>query len=146
VRLARALRAHEVAARMGMAQRTYEHFEAGGGKLNLEHIFDFAAATESDAFALLAAALIQAPDLAARAARNKLMLTFMLAMQEFNAEVGDAIDLLETGVLLSAFNDMFAGLAAEARRRQATVEAVEQRGAALGMGLSAARSDDAKAR
>jgi len=127
VRGARSFRAHDVAERMGLALRTYEHFEGGGGRLNLERIFAFAAATDSDAFAILAAALIQAPELAARSARNKLMLTFMLALQEFDAEVGDDIDLLETGVLLGAFTEMFAGLTGEAKRRRETIAAVEQR-------------------
>jgi len=55
------------------------------------------------------------------------MLTFMLALQEFDAEVGDDIDLLETGVLLGAFTEMFAGLTGEAKRRRETIAAVEQR-------------------
>ena len=110
-----------------MALRTYEHFEGGGGRLNLERIFAFAAATDSDAFAILAAALIQAPGLAARSARNKLMLTFMLALQEFDGAVGDDIDLLETGVLLGAFTEMFAKLTDEAKRRRETIATIEQR-------------------
>ena len=142
VRNARSFRAQDVAERMGLALRTYEHFEGGGGRLNLERIFAFAAATDSDAFALLAAALIQAPDLAARSARNKLMLTFMLALQEFDTEVGDDIDLLETGALLAAFNEMFARLTTEAKRRRETIATVEQRAKNWGSDLPYPGTED----
>jgi transcriptional regulator with XRE-family HTH domain len=142
VRSARASRAHDVAERMGLALRTYEHFESGGGRLNLERIFAFAAATDSDAFAILTAALIQAPELAARSARNKLVLTFMLALKEFDSEVGDDIDLLETGVLLGAFTQMFTSLAGEAKRRRETIATVEQRAKNWGADISHPRAED----
>jgi len=127
VRKARSMRTQEVADRMNMAQRTYEHFEGGGGKVSMEKIYAFAVATESDPFALIAATLIQSPNLAARSARNKLVLTLAIALHDFNIEAGDDMDLLETGPLLTAFSEMFAGLAEEARRRREAIDDLERR-------------------
>ena len=55
LRRRRGLTASEVARRMGMKQRTYELFEAGGGALRLERVQKFADATASDPYAILMA-------------------------------------------------------------------------------------------
>lgn len=126
VRRTRSLRTTEIAASMDMPQRSYEYFEAGGGKLNVERVYAFAEATQSDPFAILAATLMQSPAFAARATRNKLMLTYMLSLREFDAEVGDDIDLLETSTLLAGFSEMFAKLAEEARKRRQMLDNLER--------------------
>ena len=117
-----------------MPQRSYEYFEAGGGKLNVERVYAFAEATRSDPFAILAATLMQSPAFAARATRNKLMLTYMLSLREFDAEVGDDIDLLETSALLAGFSEMFAKLAAEARKRREMLDSLERAARTWGQG------------
>lgn len=127
VRKARALRTQDVADRMNLPLRTYEHFEGGGGKINVERIYGYAVATESDPFALVAAALIHAPGLAARSARNKLVLTLAIALHDFDEEAADDIDLLETGHLLTAFTEMFSGLTQEARRRRRAIDDLKRR-------------------
>ena len=38
IRTHRRMKSAEVAEAMGMALRSYEHFEAGGGRINLERI------------------------------------------------------------------------------------------------------------
>ena len=126
VRRTRALRASEVAAGMNMPPRSYEHFEASGGRLNVARIYAFAETAHSDPFAILAATLMRSPAFAARATRNKLMMTFMMSLREFDAEVGDDIDLLETSTLLAGFSEMFAKLAEEARKRRQVVDSLER--------------------
>lgn len=133
VRRRQGLRAADVAARMGMPLRSYEHFESGGGRISLERIHQFAEATGSDPHAILAAVLMGSPLFAARSARNKLMLSFMLLLQELDADVGDDLELVETGVFLAQFGEAFARLAAEARRRRELTADIERRGQVAGL-------------
>jgi transcriptional regulator with XRE-family HTH domain len=119
IRRARRLRAREVAQAMGVAQRSYEHFEGGEGRPNLERIEAFAAATDSDPHAILAALMIASPKFALRTADNKLMTAFLIGLREFDEDLGDQIAELETSTIVAAFSQAFATLAADARTRTA---------------------------
>jgi hypothetical protein len=118
----RRLRSAEVADAMSMAQRSYEYFEAGCGRLNLERVTAFAEATGTDAFAILAALSIGSNEFAVRTADNKLMLLLMLALQDFDAAVGDDILRLDARTLISAFTRMFTELGHAARRSDPLVD------------------------
>lgn len=122
------LRAAEVAQRMNMPLRSYEYFEAGGGRVSLERLHDFAEATESDPMAILAAIFMGSPEFAVRSSRNKMMLALMLALREFDADAGDAIELVETGTYLTHFSQMFSQLAAEAVERRKLAQDIVRRG------------------
>ena len=118
----RGLKAPEVALRMGMPLRSYQHFEGGHEKNpSLDRIVAFAEATDSDPYAILMALQAGAPDLALRSADNKLMLVFQLALEQFHRRVAGQIERLDAATLLAAFDGMFEDLAAEARRREALV-------------------------
>ena len=108
---------------MGMAPRSYEHFEAGGGKVNLERIHRFAAATRSDPYAILAALAFGSPEFALRCADNKLMSILMVSLKELDEDVGDAIADLEALPIINAFTRATKELAAQAERRDAAGEA-----------------------
>lgn len=104
---------------MGMPRRSYSHFEASGGPISPERILAFARATESDAYAILISIMIDAPSLAVRVSDNKLLGAFAILLQEFNQEVGDDLDRIETGVAISAFSTAFKTIAdAVATRRE----------------------------
>jgi transcriptional regulator with XRE-family HTH domain len=53
VRRHRGLLAQDVAKAMNMPLRTYQHFESGRARINLDHIVRFANATNSDPLAIL---------------------------------------------------------------------------------------------
>ena len=142
VRRRAGLRAADVAQRMGMPLRSYEHFEAGGRRVNLERIHEFAAATGADALAILASILMGSPAFAVRSSRNKMMLTLMLALQEFDGDAGDDMELLETGVCLAAFSEMFGQLAHEVRRRRQMADDVAQRSRASGLTSSPPHAEE----
>ncbi|WP_334165386.1 helix-turn-helix domain-containing protein [Phenylobacterium sp.] len=118
----RRMRPAEVAAAMGMPLRSYEHFEAGRGRLNLDRLHAFAAATDTDAFAILASLALEAPEFAVACADNKLMLILMMTLQDFEAAAGAEIARLEPRTAIAAFTRTFAELLAAARRRDALVE------------------------
>lgn len=123
IRGRRGLKAAEVAARMGMALRSYEHFEAGGGRINLERIHRFAEATESDPHAIVAALALGSPEFALRCADNQLMTILMVALQEFDQEAGGLIVELEARTIINVFTGALKDLAVQAARRDSAASA-----------------------
>lgn len=115
VRRVRQMTSRDIAEAMDIPLRSYLHFEAGGGRLNVDLVLKFAQATDSDPFAILGGALIGAPELAGYCAKNKLMIAMAIALQEFSAKLGPDIERLETSTLVTAFDTLFVGLANEAR-------------------------------
>jgi hypothetical protein len=117
IRRLRRRRSRELAAAMQMPLRSYEHFESAAGRINLDRIQDFAHATDSDPYAILAALFIHSPRFALRAADNKLMTAFLITLQEFDERVGDGLGLLETSLIMAAFSQAFETLAIEVGRK-----------------------------
>lgn len=133
IRRRRGLSPTLVAQRMDKAKRTYEHFEAGGGKLNVETVYSFAAATDSDPLAILAAVFMGSPQFAVRSADNKLVTLMLIALQEFDEELGADIAELDAHAAFAAFSQAFETLKTEARARKAWRETfLRERGARLG--------------
>jgi len=114
VRKLRQKRAPEVAAAMGLRPRTYEHFEAGQGRLNIDRIHAFAELVGADPYAIVTALAISSPQFAVRTANNKLITMFLIALQGFDEQVGDAIANLDAYALTDAFTEMFDKLATTA--------------------------------
>jgi transcriptional regulator with XRE-family HTH domain len=117
IRTQRRMKTAEVARSMGMALRSYEHFEAGGGKVNLERIHRFAEVTKSDPYAIIAALALGSPAFALRCADNKLMTILMVALHELDEDAGDAIADLDALPIINAFTKTMKDLAAQSVRR-----------------------------
>lgn len=117
VRKARGLSTREVADALHMRLRTYEHFEAGHGRLNLDYLYRFSEITRSDFYGLLHAIAIGSSDFAVRTADNKFMTTFTILLQAHDLKMGDRIKNLDTRVLIEAFGALFDTLAAAADER-----------------------------
>ena len=117
VRRLRGKRSSDVAAALGLPLRSYEHFESGNGRLNVERVQLFALATESDPYAILASLWIGSPGFATRCANNKLMTILVLALQDFDRAAGDDITTLDGQTLITAFEKTFAELREEATKR-----------------------------
>jgi transcriptional regulator with XRE-family HTH domain len=122
LRRRRQLRSPEVAARMGLRPRTFEHFEAGKGPLYVDRIHDFARALSADPHAILMALEIGSPAFAVRCADNKLMTIIVMALQDFDAATGDAIAQLDAQTLRSTFERLFGELSELAHARAAMAE------------------------
>ena len=122
IRKKRGLKTSEVASSMGMALRSYEHFEAGRGRISYERLLAFAKATDSDPYALLAVVAFDSPEFALRVADNKLMQVMMLTLKEFNEELGEDIGDLETRTLIAAFTRIFKELIDNVRKRDTFAE------------------------
>lgn len=90
-----------------MPQRSYEHFEAGKGRLNTDRVHALAAALSADPYGIFSAMAINSPEFAVRTADNKLMTVFFIALQEFDATTQDAIAHLDAYALMDAFTEMF---------------------------------------
>ena len=71
LRLFRRKRPTQVAIEMGMPPRSYEHFEAGRGRLNVERIHLFASRLGVDPYGIFASLEIGSPAFAVRTAENQ---------------------------------------------------------------------------
>jgi transcriptional regulator with XRE-family HTH domain len=130
IRKERRLRPSEMARLLDMPLRSYEHFEAGRGKISFDRIVRFADATNSDPIALFAALALGEPDFALHCADNKLMTIFMHAMGELEEQLGPDIAYLNSGALVGAFTRLVKDLVESVRKRDTFAEQwLEQRGA-----------------
>jgi transcriptional regulator with XRE-family HTH domain len=111
VRQRRRMTTRAVAEAMNMPRRTYERFEAGDTRINLDHIHRFAKATDSDSVTILLAVLIGSPELAGRCADNKLGTILAIAVQRFDRRLGDRLAQIDPRVLIKAAVAMFEDLA-----------------------------------
>ncbi len=122
IRKARRLTASEVAAAMGMALRTYERFEAGQDRIDLERVMRFAEATDSDPFAIIASVWLKTPEFAVQTADNKPMVVMMLALRNFHDDIGEDITLIEPRVFWGGFRRLFQDLTEHVRKRDLSAE------------------------
>ncbi|WP_133254275.1 helix-turn-helix domain-containing protein [Phenylobacterium deserti] len=129
VRRHRRLRTAEVAAAMGLPQRSYEHFEAGAGRLHLDKLELFARATDSDPFALLAAILLRCPELAVLTSDNKFLTIVNLALLDLVERAPEVIPRLEAASLIAGFSEILEKLCDDVRTRERLAQAwLTQRG------------------
>lgn len=113
IRRHRNLKLQDVAERMELPLRSYELFEAGGGKISFERILAFAEATDSDPFAIALAVSFQSADFAIACADTKLALIMVLHLQGFYEERGADIAYLEPPNLIGGFERVFKELGAK---------------------------------
>lgn len=111
VRKLRGLTTREVAARMNMSLRSYQRFEAGTTRFNLDHIHRFANATQSDPYAIINAVAIAAPGFAIDSADNKLGTILTVGVEKFYESHGVRIADLDTRTLVGAVTALFDRLA-----------------------------------
>lgn len=107
IRRKRGLKTSEVARRMDMPQRSYELFEAGGGKITFERLMSFAEATDCDPFALLLAGPFNSAEFAINCANTKLAMIMVMSLQEFCDERGADIGFLEPPNIIGACQRLF---------------------------------------
>lgn len=122
IRKERRLRPSEMARLMGMPIRSYEHFEAGRGRLSFDRIVRFAEVTNSDPIALMAVLPLRKPEFAVHCADNKLMTILLLAVGELEDTLGPDIAYLSSGTLVGAFTRLMNDLVENVRRRDTFAE------------------------
>jgi transcriptional regulator with XRE-family HTH domain len=119
LRRRRGLTAADVAVALGMPLRSYEHFEAGRTRINVDRIHQVCEMLDADANAVLAAIELDAPNFAVHCADNKLMSLLLIALQEFEKTCGSAMVQLDPSTLMEVFSRTFQDLAEQARKRAA---------------------------
>lgn len=113
IRRKRGLKTSEVARRMNMAQRSYELFEAGGGRISFERLMAFAEATDCDPFALMLVGPFGSADIAIHCADTKLAMIMIMSLQEFSEERGADLGFLEPPNIIAGFQRLFKDLGAK---------------------------------
>lgn len=122
IRKARRMKPSEVAAAMGIPVRTYEHFEAGTGRISYARLARFAQATDSDPVAILAVVPLRSAEFALRCADNKLMTIVMATLRELNEELGPDIEYLNVRTLIGAMDKLGKELVEYVQRRDLFAE------------------------
>ncbi|MDR6530274.1 transcriptional regulator with XRE-family HTH domain [Caulobacter rhizosphaerae] len=136
VRAIRKVKPRALAAALGLSLRGYQNFEAGGAQLNIDHVKAFAQASDADPFGIMAAVEIGKPEFAAWVAQNKAMIAFLITLEEFVDNTGEAIVRLETTTWVSAYREMFKGLSEKALAAQARDDTwLAENAPRLGLGL-----------
>lgn len=128
VRRHRGLSTQQMAAALNMPLRTYEHFEAGQGRLNLDYMHRFSQAADCDVYGLLSAIAIGSPEFAVRTADNKFMTAFTILLQAYDRQMGDRIRDLDARSLIAAFGAMFDALASVGAQRADEAETFLEEG------------------
>ena len=122
VRRARNMTAQQVATAMNLPLRTYEYFEAGAGRVNLDYVHRFAVATNCDPWSLLLGPSLGSIEFARQTADSKLMLIFLIALGEFVRTMGDRLLTLDPRALIEAFTETFRKLEEENRAKSEETE------------------------
>ncbi len=122
VRRARNMTAQQVATAMNLPLRTYEYFEAGTGRVNLDYVHRFAVATNCDPWSLLLGPPLGSTEFARQTADSKLMLIFLIALGEFVRTMGDRLLSLDPRALIEAFTETFRKLEEENRAKSEETE------------------------
>jgi transcriptional regulator with XRE-family HTH domain len=111
IRKFRGMTPKETARAMHMASRTYQRFEAGDTRVNLDYVYRFAAATRSDPQAILDAMSIGSPAYALRACDNQMSTILTVGVKNFNDLMGDRIQAFDSRAIAEAVIRMFEDLA-----------------------------------
>lgn len=122
IRKARRLRTSEVARAMDMPLRSYEHLEAGQGKITYERLKRFAEVANCDPVALLAIVPMESVEFAERCADNKLMHIFLLALKDLNEDLGPDIVYLQSNTIIGGVTRLCRDLAEHVRKRDTFAE------------------------
>lgn len=125
VRRYRGMTSSEVAVAMCMPIRTYERFEAGDCRLNIDYIHRFALATDSDPHAFLMAVAVGSPELAWRCADNKLITTIIVGVKRSDRALGDRLQTLESRDVIAAVMAMITQLNAQSQAQEAATKWLE---------------------
>ena len=107
IRKKRGLKTGEVADRMGLALRTYELFENGGGRLSPDRVRRFAEATDSDPFAIVLSVAFGNADFAIACADTKLALIMVMHLQGFFEDHGADLAYLDPPNIIGSFERVF---------------------------------------
>jgi len=113
IRRLRNLRSSDVAERMRLPLRTYELFESGGGRLDVQRLFAFAEATDSDPFAIMLSVPFQSASFAVACADTKLALIMMMHLQGFYEDRGEDVAYLDPPNIIGGFERVFKELGAK---------------------------------
>ena len=127
IRRARGLTAEQAAGAMHMSLRSYQRFENGENRLNIDHVLRFCEAADCDPAALIAAVLLNRPELARRCADNKMALLALFALEDINERLGDDLTRIEPRAVIDAMAMVFDQLIEERRIQQEALEQMRDR-------------------
>lgn len=130
VRRLRNMTGAEVASGMNISVRTYERFESGQTRMNLEYLHRFAEVTDSDFYALLCAATFGTADFAVHCADNQLAAVLASGLRNLIEACGPDLAALSTRDIIETMQPMFEALSRRAEDARLLRQGVLRRGSA----------------
>ena len=115
----RGLRISTVASRLNLAPRSYERFEAGEVRPDLDRVLQFAKIVDADALGLIAALFLLNPELALATADNKLMSALAHMAERLIRELGPSTRDLDTALIVDILDRATDELVGELKAREA---------------------------
>ncbi len=122
IRRRRGLRSSEVARSIGMALRSYQHFESARGREDGPTIHAFAEAVDADGYAILLALDMKSADFAVDCLDNKFTSVMVLAVRRFRKKSGRDLARLDPRSVIGAFERAFGELTKKLGEDDAYVE------------------------
>lgn len=122
IRNIRGMSSREVAKAMGLAHRTYQHWEGGNEELNHERVHAFADAVDADGHAILLSLELGSADFAIYTLINKAGTGILVCLQRFTARVGKNLARLDPHSLVTVLDTAFDELALRSRSFDAVFE------------------------
>ncbi len=110
----------EAARGMNLSLRTYQDFEAGKARLNMDYVYRFCRCVDADPEALLIAIAIGSPEFAIRCANNKLMRLIVIGLKRLNDLLGDRLATLDVRSIVKVVQAAGQSLAERAGRDDAS--------------------------
>ena len=123
IRRRRGLRSSEVARAMGMALRSYQHFESARGREDVPTVHAFADAVDADGHAILLALDMKSPEFALDCLDNKFASVMVLSVRRFRKASGRELARLDPRSVIGAFERAFGELTRKLAEDDAYVEA-----------------------
>jgi transcriptional regulator with XRE-family HTH domain len=117
VRVHRGLTSKQVAARMDMKLRTYQHFEAGGGRFSFPKLRRFAQASGSDFNGLVVAILVRDTNLATCGGDNRLVSVTLFSLKALSVRLGESLSVIEPRHAISVLDQAFGRMEDQMRGR-----------------------------
>ena len=117
VRKHRGLTSKQVAARMNMKLRTYQHFEAGGGRFSFPKLRLFAEASGSDFNGLTCAILVGDTNLATCGGDNRLVSIALFSLKALSGKLGRNLSSIEPRDAIGALDQAFGQMENQMRGR-----------------------------
>ena len=115
----RRLSNRDVARQMCIESRSFDRFVAGEVRLDVDRIFAFAKATNSDPVAIVAGLFLKNPELAQQCADNKLMMVHAICLEKLIERLGERLQKVDAATVILLYERLIEDCVRDLDEREA---------------------------